>query len=60
MSSNWAERGTCWVAMLFTTVWMAARSVAVAVSVGPLGGVKTHTLGPNWAVVYAPHSEERR
>ncbi len=35
MSSNWAERGTCWVAMLFTTVWMAARSVAVAVSVAP-------------------------
>ena len=58
MSSNWAERGTCWVAMLFTTFWMAARSVAVAVSVSSLGGVNTQTLGPNCAVAYAPHNED--
>src|ERR1017187_113172 len=38
--------------MLLTTVWMAGRSVAA------LGGVKTHTLGPNLADAYAPHRDE--
>ena len=40
--------------MLLTAVWMASSSVAAFF---PLGGVKTHTLGPNWADAYVPHRD---
>ena len=55
MSLNWAESGTCWVAMLLRTVWIAFSCVA---AVAPLGAVKMHTLGPNWADAYTPHNED--
>src|SRR5450759_2553714 len=38
--------------MLLTTVWMACSSAA---AFAPLGGVKTHTLGPNSGLAYTPH-----
>src|SRR5947208_12449058 len=38
--SNWLATGTCWVAMLSRSCWMAAWLMV---------SVKTHTLGPNEA-----------
>jgi hypothetical protein len=43
---NWADKGTCWAAMLFKSVWIAAWLI---------DGVNTHTFGPKVAVTASGH-----